>query len=103
MTKGKKQERMVARWPLGVLALLSITLLVLIGVLGIAWTRDGWSLERAQTLGLLWIATLINVGFFVGLVVGPARNAAGGLEINLQAGYPSDQDASTSRIRWRAA
>lgn len=77
--EGEKRER-TEQWMFPVLMSLTIAFLVAIVVLAIAWTRDGWSLGRAQSLSLLWIGALITAGFCVGNRVSSALKEERGME-----------------------
>ena len=41
--------------------------------LAVAWSRAGWSIERAQTLGLIWIGVLLILGFLAWVSVNISR------------------------------
>jgi hypothetical protein len=41
--------------------------------LGVAWSRTGWSVERAQMLGVIWIGVLLILAFLAWVSVNVGR------------------------------
>jgi hypothetical protein len=61
---------LLARMRGAMLALQAVGLLVATVTLGVLWALEGWTAERGQTLGLIWIGVLLALAFI-------ARSAAG--------------------------
>jgi hypothetical protein len=66
----KVKGRLLARLRGAMLALQAVGLLAATVTLGVIWGLQGFSAERGQTLGIIWIGVLLALAFI-------ARSAAG--------------------------
>ncbi len=97
MKESDKQEQ-AEQWMFLALMSLTIAFLVAIVVLAVAWTHDGWSLGRAQSLSVLWIGALIAAGFCVGIRVSPALNGERRMETGSAGAQVAGNDTAATRV-----
>ncbi|MEK9659667.1 MAG: hypothetical protein VW450_06975 [Chloroflexota bacterium] len=59
----KAKGRLRARLRGAALMLQAVSLLAMTVTLGVVWAMQGWTAERGQTLGIIWIGVLLALVF----------------------------------------